>query len=330
MLLVIFFGSQLVSIGLVVGETQITGQFKDALQIATATKCLGPTLGRLGQVALGTAKKVRSQTAIGEKHVSISHAAIDLATTVFDNLTEHTFLLIGAGEMSQIAARHIKNYHPKALFVANRTLSRASELTKDVGIGTAHSLEELPELLIDADIVISSTAAPNLVIGAADLKAVQRRRSRPLFLVDIALPRDIDPNCGDLDDVYLFDIDDLQQVVDRNKSARRAAAEQGLAFVEQSLSTFKTWLAQEDSRPVLREFRIYLENLAEREMAKTMGRNELAKLAPQERQAMEKMVKSIVNKVCSDVGRQSKNPPVGFYQDSLLQAIQALFLPGDR
>ena len=203
---------------LVIGETQITGQFKDAMKLSLKAGCLGPFIDRLGQEALNCAKKVRSQTKIGEKKVSISHAAIDLAKRVFRNLDEHNILMIGAGEMAQVAAFYVCKYNPQELVILNRSMKNAEILVDKLGCGRPTDFSRIEQELINADIVISSTAASAPVISYDLLKRVMHLRSgRSLFLVDIAIPRDIEPRCSELDDVYLFEIDDLQKALDKDK-----------------------------------------------------------------------------------------------------------------
>lgn len=311
---------------LVLGETQITGQFKDALLLAERAKTLGPMLNRLGQEALATAKKVRSQTAIGKKTVSISHAAIHLAQKVFGQLSDHSFLLVGAGEMSQVAARYVAGYKPKAIYIANRTVDNARALVKDLGFGEAFGLEELPSLLAQADIVLSSTAAPGLVIDADMVERAQAaRRGRPLILLDIALPRDIDPDCAAFEDVYLFDIDDLQQVVSSNIEERRRAAEDAQALIDRSVDQFRAWHRTLAVKPALAAFRTYLDELLTREAARTLGREHFKDLSNKQRESLAALITAIGNKIAADAARQITNPPAGHYQEQLAEMLCALF-----
>lgn len=311
---------------LVVGETQITGQFKDAVGLAQTAKTLGPTLGRLSQEALATAKKVRTQTAIGKKTVSISHAAIELAGKVFGKLSEHRFLVIGAGEMAQVAAKYIKSYDPKALYVANRTVERARSLTQELGFGEAHGLDELGRLLIETDIVLSSTAASGFIIDAAQVaRAMKARRGRPIILLDIALPRDIDPGCTDIDDVYVFDIDDLQQVVDANIEERQRAAEEAQTLVDKSAAAFLAWHRTLAVKPMLAAFRGYLDTVIARESQKTFSRDIFKDLTEKQREALDTLLAAIAASVSGDASRRVVKPLEGFYPEQLADALKALF-----
>ena len=311
---------------LVLGETQITGQFKDALALAGRIKTSGPVVTRLGQEALSAAKKVRTQTAIGKKNVSIGHAAIELAKKVFGDLAAHRFLLVGAGEMSQVAAKYILSYQPKALYVANRTVDNARDLVRTVGAGEAFGLTEIPSLLVKADVVLSATAATGLVIDAATVKrAMAARRGRPLVLLDIAMPRDIGTACDDLDDVYLFDIDDLTQVVDANYEERRRAAEEAEQLVSRGVEAFLAWLRTLSLKPAFASFRAYLDGLISREAGRTFGREIFKDLTPRQREALEALFEAVAGKIAGDAARQVLNPPEGYYQEQLADALGALF-----
>ena len=311
---------------LVLGETQITGQFKDALALAERAKTLGPTLSRLGQEALATAKKVRNQTDIGKRHVSISHAAIQLAQKVFGHLGDHRFLLVGAGEMSQVAARYIMGYKPKSIYIANRTVERARALVAELGAGEAFGLEELPGLIASADIVLSSTAAPGIVIDAGLVRRAQAaRRGRPLILLDIALPRDIDPEAGRVDDVYLFDIDDLQQVVNSNLEERRRAAEDAQVLIDRSVQQFRAWQRTLTVKPALAAFRGYLDDLIAKEANRTLGRDHFRDLTEKQRESLTALLEAIAGKIAADAARQVTAPPGGHYPEPLAEALLTLF-----
>ena len=311
---------------LVLGETQITGQFKDAIALATKTATIGPILRRLSQEALATTKKIRTQTAIGKKTVSISHAAIELAGKVFGRLADHSFLLIGAGEMSRIAAKYILNYNPKNIFIVNRTIDRARALVNELGSGEAFGLEELPHLLTAADIVISSTAAPGLIIEQATIRRAQSaRRGRPLILLDIAMPRDIDPECSNVDDVYLFDIDDLQQVAANNYEERRKAAEEAEILIKRGVDQFANWQKTSSVKPVLAGFRTYLDELTNKEANRTLNKELFRDLSPKQRDSLETMICAISSKIAADAARQITNPPDGYQAEELAESLVALF-----
>lgn len=292
---------------LIVGETQITGQFKDALKLGKELGAVGQILHRLGQEALSNVKKVRTQTEIGAKTVSISHAAIDLAKRVFDDLSKHTILVVGAGEMARLAAQYAVTYNPKKLFIANRTLANAQTLCERLGGGTAHTLDELDGLLLEADIVISSTAANGFVLSHERLKRIQKKRRRTAFFVDIALPRDIEPKVGELDDLYLFEVDDLKQVVDENLKERQKAAELAEGIVNQSCKSFEMWLSTLKIKPVLARYRSYLQSLVDQEMEKSLRK--LGTVSDQEAVVLDRLKQSIVSKITADMASelQGKN-----------------------
>ena len=312
---------------LVLGETQITGQFKDALALATRLETIGPTVRRLGQEALGIAKKVRSQTAIGKKHVSIGHAALDLAKRVFGDLSAHKFLIVGAGEMARVTAQYIAGYKPRGIYIANRSQANAKKLTQELGVGETYGIDDLPALLVAADVVISATSAPGIVI---DFAMVQRahaaRRGRPLILLDIAMPRDIETAAGQLEDVYLFDIDDLQQVTAANLEERRKAAEEAEVFINRGVEQFQDWQRTSEIKPMLAAFRTYLEQLTQREGAKTLGKEMFKDLSAKQLEAIHGLLQAVAAKIAADAARQVLSPPAGFGQDQLATSLQALFL----
>jgi len=227
---------------MIVGEAQILGQLKEAYRHAAELKYTGPVLNKLLHKSFSVAKRVRSETLIGASAVSISYAAVELAKKIFGNLQDKNVLLIGAGEMAELAAEHLVGQGVHKVVVANRTLSRAMDLAKRFN-GTAVSLDELFSQLEQADIVISSTGAPNIILHKQDVKPIMRaRRNEPIFFIDIAVPRDLDPKLNDLDNVYLYDIDDLHNVVEINKSERDKEAIKALRIVDEESLKFQSWL----------------------------------------------------------------------------------------
>jgi glutamyl-tRNA reductase len=319
---------------LVLGETQITGQFKDAITLASETNTIGPVLNRLSQDALATAKKVRTSTDIGKKHVSISHAAIELAKKVFGKLGEHKFLLIGAGEMAQVAAKYIKSYSPKDIWVANRTVEKAQSLIDELGGGpdmAAWPLDDLANLIGQVDIVISSTAAPGTVITREMVKRAQGvRKGRPLLLIDIALPRDIDKACADIDDVYVFDIDDLQQVVDANYEERRKAAQEAGVIVDRSTEQFRAWEKTLSVKPALAQFRAFVDGVIEKEKGRTLTRDIFRDLSDKQKEAISAMLEAIGGKISGEASRRILSPPDGYYPELLADVLSILFDQNDK
>jgi len=240
---------------MIIGEPQILGQLKDAYRAAQESDATGPHLNRLFQAAFSVAKRVRSGTQIGSNSVSVAAAAVNLARTVFEHLDERTALLVGAGETIQLAARHLAGNGVKRMIVANRTLTNAQELAQEFS-AYAITLDALNTHLPEADIVISSTASPTPVITFDAVKAALRARKRkPMFMVDIAVPRDIEPAVGDLEDVYFFTIDDLHTVVQENMESRRQAARDADLLIADEVTQFEQQLRTLSAVPVIRGIR---------------------------------------------------------------------------
>ena len=228
---------------LVLGETQILGQLKDAWQQAHDADSLGKVLDRLFQHTFNAAKAIRTTSGISDHTVSVAYTAVVLARQIFGNLKSQTVVMVGAGEMVQLCGRYLRDHGIANLLIVNRSRKKAEELAVEMG-ASAMTLDRLGEALPRADILISSTASPEPVIRKADIKAaLRKRRHRPMFLVDIAVPRDIDPEVSKLRDVYLYTIDDLQQVVDENMEQRSAAARSATADVDESVAAFMRWLS---------------------------------------------------------------------------------------
>lgn len=227
---------------LVLGETQILGQLKEAWQQAHDAGSIGKVLDRLFQHTFAAAKAIRTRSGIGDHPVSVAYTAVVLARQIFGSLSSQTVMLVGAGEMVQLCGRYLRDHGIASLLILNRSLQKAEELAAELD-ATAMTLDRLEEALPQADILISSTASPEHVITRADVKAaLRKRRHRPMFLVDIAVPRDIDPGVSDLKDVYLYTIDDLQQVVDENMQQRSEAARSALTEVDEAVAGFMRWL----------------------------------------------------------------------------------------
>lgn len=235
----------------VVGEPQILGQVKEAYQQARAAQTLGAPMERLFQNTFAVAKRIRTDTRIGAHSVSVAYTAVRLAERVFTNLSDACVLLIGAGETIELAARHLAEAKTRRLIVANRTLEHAQRLASEIG-GYAIALEDLPLHLAEADIVISSTASREPILGKDVVaNALEKRRRRPMFLLDIAVPRDIAPEVAELDDAYLYTIDDLKQVIDENLRSRQAAAREAETLIElQVQNTMGWWRALDLKNPL--------------------------------------------------------------------------------
>lgn len=246
---------------LVLGEPQILGQLKDAYRAAFEQGVTGPYLNRLLQTAFSVAKRVRTQTRIGASATSVASAAVAMARTVFERLEEHTALLVGAGETIALAARHLHANGLRRMIIANRSLGRAQELATEFN-AFAIGLDAIEAHLAEADIVISSTASPTPVIAYDAVRtALRARRRKPIFMVDIAVPRDIEPEVAKLEDIYLFTIDDLQNVVNENIESRREAARDAHQMIAAEIAAFEQQLKTLDAVPTIRQLRDEAETL---------------------------------------------------------------------
>jgi glutamyl-tRNA reductase len=240
---------------MVLGEVQILGQLKDAYRVAQESGSTGPALNKLFQAAFSAAKRVRSETLIGANAVSLASATVSLARRVYSDLSAQSALLIGAGEMNALTARHFVSAGVRRMVIANRTLSRAEALAGEVKAQAA-GLDQLDRHLIEADIVISCTASPEpLITKRAAETAIRARRRRPIFMVDLAVPRDIEPAVADLEDIYLFSIDDLQQLVDENRHQREVAAGGARMLITEEVTRFLNESRAHDAGPAIRALR---------------------------------------------------------------------------
>ncbi len=255
---------------LVLGEPQILGQIKDSYDTAREAGTLGPLLGRLFQATFNTAKTVRTDTAIGENPVSVAFAAVSLGKQIFADFANSQALLIGAGETITLVARHLHEQGVKNMVVANRTLERAAQLTEEFG-ARAVLLSDIPDELVNSDIVISSTASPLPVLGKGAVeRALKLRKHKPIFMVDIAVPRDIEPQVGELDDVYLYTVDDLHEVVAENLKSRQGAANAAEELVLQGTADFMVRMRELAAVDVLRGYRQQGEALRDEELQKAL------------------------------------------------------------
>lgn len=255
---------------LVLGEPQILGQIKDSYETAREAGTLGPMLGRLFQATFNTAKTVRTDTAIGENPVSVAFAAVSLAKQIFADLGQSQALLIGAGETITLVARHLHEQGVRRIVVANRTLDRARLLADELG-GEAIVLSDIPDALVNSDIVISSTASQLPILGKGAVeRALRLRKYMPVFMVDIAVPRDIEPQVGELRDVYLYTVDDLHEVVAENLKSRQGAARAAEELVVRGTSDFMARLRELEAVDVLRAVRQQGETVRDEELQKAL------------------------------------------------------------
>lgn len=279
---------------LVIGETQILGQLKEAWQQAHDSGSLGKVLDRLFQHTFNAAKAIRTQSGINDHTVSVAYTAVVLARQIFGDLQSQTVVLVGAGEMVQLCGRYLRDHGIANLLIVNRSRARAEELATELG-ATALTLDQLGEALPTADILISSTASPDPVIMKADIKtALRKRRHRPMFLVDIAVPRDIDPQISKLKDVYLYTIDDLQQVVDENMEHRTAAARSASADVNESVKGFMRWLSGIRAARTLKRIRDQSHEF-EQDLTQRALKRLAAGHSPQD--VLEQLTKTLTNKI---------------------------------
>ena len=280
---------------LVVGEEQILGQVHDAYITAHSEQATDKVLNALFQKAFGVAKKVRSQTRIGAGKVSISSIAVDLAVSIFMDLSGETVLVIGSGEMGELTLKHLVNAGVGHVIVANRSLDKAEAVAK-VYNGEAVALDALEQTLPRADIVISSTGAPGVILEAKQLqKALRERSQKPMFLIDIAAPRDIDANANELDNIYLYNIDDLQEVADKNLESRREEMDRSMELVDAGAERFCNWMRGLAAEPTIVSLSRELNEVRERELQKTLA--QLPNLSDKDREEVEYLSKRIVNNI---------------------------------
>jgi glutamyl-tRNA reductase len=280
---------------MVVGEAQILGQVKDAYDHAFENGAAGRVVNRLFRLSFEVGKRVRSETAIGEAAVSISYAAVELARKVFESLSGRTILVLGAGKMSELTAKHLVSQGVRSVLVANRTYERAVELAERFE-GEAIRYDDLFERMRDADIVISSTAATHAVVHKEQIVDVMRGRpKRPLFLIDIAVPRDIDPAVNGVPNVFLYDIDDLSGVVESNLAERQREAAKAEIIIEEELATFERWLDGMEVVPTVAGIRAKAETVRAEEMEKALRK--LDGLSERELATVDALTQAIVNKL---------------------------------
>lgn len=290
---------------MMVGEPQILGQIKEAYNIAGSKKTSGVLLNRLLHRAFFVAKRVRSETGIGDHAVSISYAAIELGKKIFGSLEGKKALLIGAGEMAELAVEHLLRNKSGDILVANRTFESGVQLAQKFN-GQAVRFEEIIDCLQHVDIIISSTGSPDFILTRDQVKGVMRiRRNRPLFFIDIAVPRDIDPAINRLTNSYVYDIDDLQGVIAENIEERNREAIKGARIVDESVIHFRQWYENLGVVPTIVALREKMDSIAKTEIKKTM--QSLSHLSDQDHQAITRMANAMINKILHDPTRLLKS-----------------------
>ncbi len=308
---------------LVVGEGQILGQVHDAYQVAHAEQATDKVINALFQKAFSVAKKIRDQSNIGAGKVSISSVAVDLAVSIFMDLAGKTVMVIGSGEMGELTLRSLVSRGVGHVIVANRSLENARFLAAP-NDGEAIALDTIDEHLHRADIVISSTAAPGILLHADHFqRALRRRNSEPMFVIDIAVPRDIDPAVNAIDNVYLYDLDDLQEVAGRNMEARRAEVDRCLLMVDDGAEQFVKWLDSLAAEPTIKSLSAGLHAIRERELAKTL--DALPGADAKTRAEIEYLTKRIVNNILQQPMTQLKHEVHRDDSGSVLQLVKRLF-----
>ncbi len=301
---------------MVLGEPQILGQLKASYAAARETGTVGSVLDRLLRNALSGAKKIRTETGIARHPVSIASAAVELARKIFGALDGQSALLLGAGQMSELVATHLRSHGVERIIVSSRTYTRAADLAEKFE-GTACNWDGATSWLESVDIVVSGTAAPGIILEKETVRqAIRARRNRPLFLIDIAVPRDVDPAVNQLDNVYLYDVDDLEGVVEENLHERRKSAEAAKRYIEEEVAVFERWLDSLKVSPALVDLREKLHGVGAREYARF--RSKLGPLTSEQELQVHNLLRSVVQKIL--------HPPIRYLKDAAVrgEAVDAV------
>jgi glutamyl-tRNA reductase len=279
---------------MVVGEPQILGQTKEAYRTAVECGACGPILGRLFQNAFAAAKRVRSETRVGERPVSVARVAVELAENIFEDFADKRALLIGAGEMIEMALRTLRSKGLESIAVANRTPERAAQLAAEFG-ATAHGLDELPDLLRQADVVLTSIGGARPILTPSLVsEALRARRNRPIFVIDIGVPRNADPEINGLDNVYLYDIDDLASLADENAEERRRETVRAEAIVVEERQRFDGWFTTLRAVPTIRHLCAQVEEVRRHQVDRAVARHFIEE---SQRGAVDALTRAIVKKI---------------------------------
>jgi glutamyl-tRNA reductase len=313
---------------MVVGEPQILGQLKNAYAIARAEGTVGGLLEQVMTRAFGVAKRVRTETGIGQMAVSVSYAAVELARRIFGSLNGHSVMIIGSGKMGELAARHLHRSGAKKILVTNRTWERAQEMAANFK-GQAIEYSRFVSVLPEVDIVIASSGAPHYILHPEEMqRVISARKNKPMFLIDIAVPRNIDPAVNDIEGIFLYDVDDLESVVNENIKERTRQAEQAEAIVRDEVERMLGRLKIEQVTPTIISLQEQLENIRAAEVARAI-RKLPSNLTPEQQAQvvaqLDAMTKSIINKVAHgpiSAIRGHADHPDG---EHLLQAVRKVF-----
>jgi glutamyl-tRNA reductase len=313
---------------LVVGEPQILGQLKEAYSVAASAASAGPLLNKLFHSAFGVGKRVRSETALAEGAVSVSFAAVSLARKIFGELSGCRVLVAGAGEMGRLTALHLRAQGVATVVIASRTLAHAQELADAVG-GTVASWDQLPQSLLEADIVITGTGATTPILSKGQIDAAMpARRTCPLFIIDIAVPRDVDPRAGEIEQVFLYNIDDLQAIVHENIDRRGAEVGRAEQIVEEEAQKFSTWHRSRDAVPTIVALRQRFEHVRKAELARLDAK--LAGLPPDARARVDEVTRLLVEKLLLPPTEQLKTTDDPQRLAQYVEALNRLFALEDK
>ena len=308
---------------LIVGEAEVQGQVKRAYELALVEGATGPISNRLFRDALGAGKRVRTETALGRSRVSVSSVAVDLARDALGDLKTRRVLVVGAGENGELTAKALADRGVRTVFVANRRYDRAIGLAQRFG-GEAVRFDDLPTEIVDADIVVGCTSSPHLIVGAEELAVVvEQRAGRPLLLIDIAVPRDIDPRVRELPGITLYDMDDLQRTVARNLDVQEAEASRARTVIEEELQRFDRWLSTLDVVPTIAALRERGEQVVQQVLRENDGRWE--SLSEADRERVELMARAVVSRLLHDPTTRLKRPADEDAAYIHLQALRELF-----
>jgi glutamyl-tRNA reductase len=307
----------------VVGEPQILGQVKEAYQVASGRHCVGPLLERVFTSSFGVGKRVRAETAIGEGAVSVSFEAVAIAKKIFDRLDGRRVLVIGAGDISQLTAQHLKANGAGDIVITSRTAAHAEALAAGVG-GKAIPWSDMTLALGTADIVITATGAPRPIVTRAHVEAaIPRHRTDPLYIIDIAVPRDVEPSVGDIEQIFLYNIDDLQKFVQKNVSSREAEKVRAEEIVSEEVSRFLTWQRSRGAVPTIVALRRRFYAIRESELQRLEGK--LSGLSPEARERFEEVTRLIVEKLLLEPTAQLKALPDEETQVVYTEVLNRLF-----
>lgn len=308
---------------MIIGEPQILGQVKDAYGYALRHKTAGVIINKLFHKAFSVAKRIRTETKIGSSAVSVSYAAVELAKKIFGTLEGKTAMLIGAGEMAELAARHLLSSGVQEIIVANRTYEKAIEMAKGFN-GTPIMFREFTHYLKKVDIVITSTAAPKFIIHPEQIaEVIKERKNRSMFFIDISVPRNIDPLVNNIDNIYLYNVDDLQSVVEANLKERAKEAKEAEAIINEELGNFHRWVKSIDVVPTIVALKKKFEEIRKGEMEKALSG--MSNLRENDKETIAAMTKAIINKVVHDPVTHLKKEANNVEGDFYIEAARKLF-----